>query len=80
MLRFGNLRIEMRAAVEHERRQDDVDAAAVGEPRVDHRARLVDAAPDRGGDALRDPDEMLGVAKPGVGLFELAAALDKDVE
>ena len=69
-----------RAAVEHERRQDDVDAAAVGEPGIDHRARLVDAPADRGGDALRDVDEMLGVAKPGGGLFELAAALDIDVE
>ena len=32
------------------------------------------------GDALRDVDQMLGVAKPGVGLFELAVPLDIDVE
>ena len=36
--------------------------------------------PTRSGDALRDIDEMLGVAKPRGGLFELAAALDVDVE
>ena len=53
------------AAIEHERRQHDVDAAAVGEPGVDHRARLVDAAADRRGDALRDIDDVLDVAKPG---------------
>jgi hypothetical protein len=69
-----------RTAIEHERRQDNVDAAAVGEPGVDHRAGLVDTPADGGGDALRDADEMLGVAKPGAGLFELAAALDKNVE
>ena len=69
-----------RAAVEHERRQHDVDPAAVGEARIDHRARLVDAAADRGGDALSDADEMLGVAKAGAGLLELAVPLDKDRE
>src|SRR5271170_3816690 len=69
-----------RAAIEHERRQDDVDAAAVGEPRVDHWARLVDTPANGSGDALRDTDEMLGVAKPSAGLFELAAALDENIE
>ena len=67
------------AAIQHDRRQHDVDAAAVGEPGVDQRARLVDAAADRRGDALRDIDDMLHVAEPRVGPFELAAPLDIDI-
>ena len=39
---------------------------------------LVDAAADRRGDALRDIDDMLDVAEPRVGPFELAAPLDID--
>src|SRR4029077_12221603 len=68
------------AAIEHERSEDDVDAAAVGELRVNHRARLVDASADGSGDALRDTDEMLGVAKPSGCLLPLAMALDMDFE
>src|SRR5262249_41644804 len=69
-----------RAAVEHERRQYDVDTAAIGEPGVDHWAGLVDTPADRTGDALRDVDEMLGIAKSGGGFFELAVPLDIDAE
>src|SRR5208282_1346875 len=57
-----------------------IDAAAVGKPRVDHRARLVDAAPDCRGDALRDIGDMLSIAKTGPRLLELAVALDVNVE
>jgi hypothetical protein len=56
-------------AVEHERWQHDVDAAAIGEPRVNHRARLVDPASDSGGNTLCNIDEMLSIAKPSAGLF-----------
>src|SRR5439155_26475895 len=56
------------------------DTAAVGEPGVDHRARLIDTTADSTGDALRDVDEMLGIAKSGGSFFELAVALDIDAE
>ena len=60
------------------RRNDDVDAAAVGQPRVQHRAEFVDAPADRRGDALRDMQDMGVVAKLQLGQFQLAAALDID--
>ena len=41
-------------AVQRQRRDDRVDARSVGQPRVDHRARFVDAAADRADDALDD--------------------------
>src|SRR3546814_1501953 len=41
-----------------ERRHDHVDAAAVLEPRVGERRRLVDAAADLVADALRDLEQM----------------------
>ena len=50
-------------AVERQRREHDVDAGAVLEPRIDHRAGFVDAAADRGGDALADVGDMRGVAE-----------------
>ena len=64
----------------HERRQDDVDAAAVGQPGIDHRARLRRC----GG---RPPTAMrcatlttcCVVAEPRVGPLELAAPLDVDL-
>ena len=66
--------------IQHERRQYDIDAAAVSKPRVDHRACFVDAAADPAGDALCDVDEMLGITKPRCCLFKLAASFDIDVE
>src|SRR3546814_13314638 len=45
-----------------ERRHDHVDAAAVLEPRVGERRRLVDAAADLVADALRELEQMLFVA------------------
>ena len=42
----GELADRQHRAVERDRRQHRVDAAAVGQARVDHRARLVDAASD----------------------------------
>ena len=40
--------------VERQRRNDRVDARAVRQPGVDHRARFVDAPADRADDALDD--------------------------
>ena len=40
--------------VQRQRRKYDVDPAAVLQARIDHRARLIDPATDRGGDALAD--------------------------
>ena len=50
-----------RGAVDRQRRNHDVDARAVRQARVDHRAELVDAAAERGQDALdRVPQRLLG--------------------
>ena len=69
---------EQRAA-ERERRDDRVDAAAVGEPRVDHRRRLVDAAADLGDDLVDDPAQVRVVVEAHVRLVQAALALDPDV-
>ena len=49
--------------VERERREHRVHATAVGEPGVDHRARLVDPPADRADDAVDHVAQMLVVAK-----------------
>ena len=59
-----------RRAVDRQRRDDDVDARAVGEPRVDHRAELVDPT------AERREDPLDGVAKGTVGLEPDLGRLD----
>ena len=64
---------------ERERRDDRVDAAAVGEARVDHRRRLVDAAADLRHDLVQDPAQVRLVVEPDARLVELALALDPDV-
>ena len=66
-------------AVEGERRDDGVDARAVGQPGVHHRARLVDAAPDRADDALDDLHQVLVVAEDRGALLDASLALDVDV-
>ena len=66
-------------AAERERRDDGVDAAAVGQARVDHRRRLVDAAADLGDHLVDDPAQVRLVVEPDVGLGEPAGALDPDV-
>ena len=45
--------------VQRQRREHDVDARAVLQPRIHHRAGFIDPAPDRGGDALADARQML---------------------
>ena len=63
-------------AIERQRRNDDVDARAVREARIDHRARFVDPASHPTGDPLRDVKQVLPVAEPHVDPFQPAAPLD----
>ena len=76
---FANFRIVISAPGERERRDDDVDAAAVREARVDHRRRLVDAPADLGDDLVDDPAQVRLVVEADVRLVEAALALDPDV-
>ena len=59
--------------VQRQRREHDVDARAVLQPRIHHRAGFVDAPADRGGDALADVGQMRRVAEPHVRQRHLAA-------
>src|SRR6516162_4497249 len=68
------------ATVQDQRWQNDIDAAAIGETGIDHRAGLVNAATDPGGNSLRNIDDVLDITEPCRGLFEFAAALDIDVK
>src|SRR5215204_1432925 len=67
-----------RRPVERERRDDGVDAAAVAEASVDHRAGLVDAPADAPDDAVDDLPQVRIVAEADVDRLEAAAALDVD--
>ena len=73
-----NFRIVSVGAVQRERRDDRVDAAAVGQARVDHRRRLVDAPADLRDDLVDDAHHVRVVDEADVGPLELAAALDVD--
>ena len=64
---------------ERERRDDHVDAAAVGEARVDHRRRLVDAAADLRDHLVDDPAQVRVVVEAHGRLVEAALALDPDL-
>ena len=64
---------------ERQRRDDRVDAGAVGEAGVDHRRRLVHAATDRGDDPVDDPHDVVVVLEDDVRELELARALDVDL-
>ena len=66
-------------AVEGERRDDGVDAGAVRQAGVHHRAGLVDAPADLRHDAVDDLQQVVVVAELDVGLLQLAAALDVDL-
>ena len=67
-----------RRAVEGDGRDGRVDAAAVGQAQVDHRAAHVDAAADARGQALDHALDVLLVAEAHVGPLEAAVALDVD--
>ena len=64
---------------ERQRRDDRVDAGAVGQAGVDHRRRLVDAATDRGDDPVDDPHDVVVVLEDDVRELELAGPLDVDL-
>ena len=70
-----NFRIVTRRPAQCERRDDRVDAAAVGQARVDHRRGLVDAAADLRDDLVDDPHDVRVVDEVDVGALELAVAL-----
>ena len=59
----ANLRIVSSGPVERQRRDDRVDAAAVGQAGVDHRRGLVDAPADLGDDLVDDAPQVRLVAE-----------------
>ena len=67
-----------RRAVQRQRRDDRVDAAAVGEAGVDHRAGLVDAPADLADDAVDDLPQVRVVAERTSASSSRPAALDVD--
>ena len=66
-------------AVDRDRRHDRVDAAAVGEARVDHRARLVDPPTDLRHDLVDGAPQVRLVDKRGRDRVQATAALDVDL-
>ena len=71
---FGEFADRDGGAAQRERRDDDVDAAAVLEAGVGERRGLVDAAADLVDDPLGDLEQMLLVAELDLGELELALA------
>ena len=65
-------------AVDRERRDHGVDARAVGQAGVDHRARLVDAAADPGDDLVDRASQVALVGEPGGHRSQPAVLLDED--
>ena len=59
-----------------ERRDDHVDARAVGQPCVDHRAALVNATPQRRDDAVDDAQDLGTAAEANIGFPKDAIAFD----
>ena len=68
-----------RRTVDRQRRDDDVDPRAVGEPRVHHRAELVDPAAQRGQDPLDRVAKRPLRGEPDLGRLDPPAALDVDL-
>ncbi len=75
---LGELADRQGAPVECDGRQHRVHAAAVRQARIDHGARLVDAAAHPRHDAIDRPPQVLLVRELQVGLVEPAATLDED--
>src|ERR1035437_676792 len=65
-----------RRAVERQRRNDRVDTRTVGQPRVNHRRRFVNPAPDLRHDSIDDQHQVLIVLELDVGGVKLAAFFD----
>src|SRR6478752_339913 len=64
---------------ERQRRDDRVDAGAVGQAGVDHWRGLVHAATDRRDDPVDDPHDVVVVLEDDVRQLELARSLDVDL-
>ena len=64
-------------ALRRDGRDDDVDTGAIGEARVDHGRRFVDAAAQRRDDALGDAQDVVGVAEADGAQVEPAFLLDR---
>ena len=75
----GELADRERGPAERERRDDRVDAAAVGQARVDHRRGLVDAPADLRDDPVDDPQQVGVVEERRLGLLDPAVPLDVDL-
>src|SRR5690606_38969288 len=73
---LGELADRDRGAAQAERRNDDVDAAAILETRVGERRGLVDAAADLVDDTLRDLEQVLLVPELDRRELQLALLLD----
>ena len=58
---------------ERQRRDDGIDARAVGKPGVDARARFIDAPTERRDDPLDDPADVLVVEERDVDALDLAS-------
>ncbi len=56
-----------------------VHAAAVGQPGIDHRRAFVDPPTDASRDPLDDSDQVIGIAKMNVGLFQSSEPFDVDL-
>ena len=66
-------------SVERDRRDHRVDARAIRQPRIHHRARLVDAPPDQRHDLVDDAQQVLLVREGDVGEFQPTLALHVDL-
>ena len=77
--RLGELADRQQRSDQRQRRQHRVDAAAVGQARVDHRRGLVDPPADLGDDLVDDPPQVVLVVEAHRRLVQLAGALDPDV-
>ncbi len=66
-------------SVHRQRRDDRVEATAVGQTRVDHRIGVIQATPERGQDAAQDAQQVGIVGEALGGALELAALRDMHV-
>ena len=70
---LANLRMVRIEPSKRQRRDDGVDARAVGQTGVHHGGGLVDAPADLDDDAVDDPPQVLVGDEPGAGLLDHAA-------
>src|SRR5207253_8449927 len=78
-LALAELSDRNRGTVDSQRRNDDIDAAAILQTRVANRAGLVDAAADTTDDPIADIEQMGVVLERHRSKLDLAGALDIDL-